>query len=597
MISLIIFAVLILFFLSNNFNSIYKKEEIFISNLITSLVLSISVTGIISIGLIFTELTKLPIIFISILTTIIYSTFYQINNKNIKNFFYSFNLLWKIFKTNFGSYKFFIIVLMLWLYFISFGPISHPDSITTYVGYPYQFFLQNKHFIDGGLHQGLLGISDFANLSFIQERNIWLIRSVQALPLVLIVSIFLLRKTNSFFIIAFLTCPVFIQWLTIGKYNFLPDISITITYLVWVKFKEKNSLLNLIIVIFLSLSFKISCLIISIPIALHILFEFFKNKQLFFYYSEGSLKRVFTLFFAILALFFILIYRQYITGNLFYPILNSYFVPDNQQMVDFENFLRSFMRDEGFPFNLVITNKIKYLGMILGPSTGLLLVSIPLLNIFFSRNKSISSIEFVAICQLILLLTISQGRADYFLSPVILMFMAKNEKINKLFFLMNPINSRNYLFKMLYKSSLILQIFIFTLLTLTSGYQTIYGLIDYEAYMKRYAYNYELTNILNNSSKEPIMNTENNRTALLFLNKKYIHEDKLKKCENYNGNKKNYSVLNCAELLNAKSVIAYGSSSKINEKLQCTSYYANHTSRNPFNLKKRLFHICNKPET
>ena len=70
---------------------------------------------------------------------------------------------------------------MIWLYFISFGPLNHPDSITTYVGYPYQFFLQNKHFIDGGLHQGLLGLSDFANISFLQEKNTWLIRSIQSI--------------------------------------------------------------------------------------------------------------------------------------------------------------------------------------------------------------------------------------------------------------------------------------------------------------------------------------------------------------------------------------------------------------------------------
>ena len=104
---------------------------------------------------------------------------------------------------------------MIWLYLISFGPINHPDAITTYVGYPYQFFLQNKHFIDGGLAQGLLGVSDFANLSFFQERNIWFIRTIQSIPLILMVSIFLLRKTNKVLILVFLTCPVYIQWLTI----------------------------------------------------------------------------------------------------------------------------------------------------------------------------------------------------------------------------------------------------------------------------------------------------------------------------------------------------------------------------------------------
>ena len=60
------------------------------------------------------------------------------------------------------------------------------------------------------------------------------------------------------------------------KYLFLPDISITITYLVWFKSKEKF-LINLIVVILLSLSFKISCLIISLPIILNIFLYYFKE--------------------------------------------------------------------------------------------------------------------------------------------------------------------------------------------------------------------------------------------------------------------------------------------------------------------------------
>ena len=280
MISLITLTFLFLFLLSNNFITRTSKEEILISNFITSLLLSISFIGIISIGLVFFELTKLPIILITLLITFLFCSICKIQFQNIRNFFDSLKIIYDIFCAKSISTKV-ITFLMIWLYFISFGPINHPDPITTYVGYPYQFFLKNKHFIDGGLHQGLLGLSDFANISFLQEKNTWLIRSIQSIPLVSLVSIFLLRKTNKLIIITFLTCPVFIQLLTIGKYLFLPDISIAITYLVWFKFKEKNSLYNLIIVILLSLSFKISCLIISIPIIAHLSYEILKFRNLF----------------------------------------------------------------------------------------------------------------------------------------------------------------------------------------------------------------------------------------------------------------------------------------------------------------------------
>ena len=95
--------------------------------------------------------------------------FFKIRISNILNFLNSIKLFFKIFIENFKDNKL-IIFITLWLFFISFGPINHPDTITTYAGYPYQFFLHNKHFVDGGLHQGLLGISDFANISFFKKE-------------------------------------------------------------------------------------------------------------------------------------------------------------------------------------------------------------------------------------------------------------------------------------------------------------------------------------------------------------------------------------------------------------------------------------------
>ena len=591
MISFILFSILFIFLLSNNFKSISEKEEILISNIITAFILSISIIGIISIGLIFFEKSRIPIFYFAFTSIILYIACGKVGKQNISNFVKSINLIFDIFLSNFKNIKF-IIFLIFWLYFISFGPINHPDTITTYVGYPYQFFLNNKHFIDGGLHQGVLGLCDFANLSFIQENNIWFIRSMQSLPIVLIVSIFLLRNTNRYLIIAFLTCPVFIQWLTIGKYLFLPDIGITITYLVWVKYKNRNTFLNLITIVLLSISFKITCIIISIPIGLHLVFEFFKNKQFFKHQSRLEFSRVFFFIFSILSLLTIFTYRAYVTGNPFYPVLNNYFIADNQQIIDFENFLRGFMRGGGYPFNLFLTNDINSLGMIIGPATGFFLLSIPLSNILPFKKKYLSISELVPICQIILLLTFSQGRADYFLSPIILIFIAKNNIMKELFASNNFFIFKIFTFKFISQSLLIIQLSIFLSITLISGYQTIYSTLDYESYMNRYAFNYELTNTLNNYAKEPLMNL-GNRTALLFLNKDYIHEDRFKKCMNYDG--KNNSTFYCIDTLKVNSVISYGDQLN-NDQFKCAEYFAKSTSRNPFNLKKRIFHICNKIE-
>ena len=114
-----------------------------------------------------------------------------------------------------------------------------------YVGYPFQYYLRNSHFIDGDLGQGLLGIGDFANITFIQEKSIWLIRVLQYLPLIPILLFLGKRKISNLVILIFITSPVFLQWLTIGKFLLFPDLAVTIKYLVWDKYKTKNNLINI----------------------------------------------------------------------------------------------------------------------------------------------------------------------------------------------------------------------------------------------------------------------------------------------------------------------------------------------------------------
>ena len=63
MISFIILSTLFIFILSNNFISISEKVEILISNAITAVMLSISLMGIISIGLILSENSRISVSF------------------------------------------------------------------------------------------------------------------------------------------------------------------------------------------------------------------------------------------------------------------------------------------------------------------------------------------------------------------------------------------------------------------------------------------------------------------------------------------------------------------------------------------------------
>ena len=60
---------------------------------------------------------------------------------------------------------------------------------------------------------------------------------------------------------------------------------------------------------------------------------------------------------------------------------------------------------------------------------------------------------------------------------------------------------------------------------------------------------------------------------------------------------KDLTASDCISKLNPNSVITYSVEPEIFEGFTCRKYIAKRTSRNPFNLNKRIFHICNKSKT
>ena len=588
MINLILLSIVLLFIFSNNFKIVENNNEILISNYITSFTLSIAIIGSISLGLIFAGNVKFPMILVSLFIFLSYFLLTRINSHNVINFFKSCKLFFgaSLSKHNLNKY---IISLLIYLYLLSFGPINHPDATTTYVGYPYQFFIKGKHFVDGGLFQGILGISDFANLAFFQEKSIWLIRMIQAIPIFMILSIFLKRGVNKLLIISFLTTPVFIQWLTIGKFLLFQDLAVTITYLVWDKYKTKNNLINLLILIVLSISFKITSLIICIPIFFHIIYHLISTKKFDSILIIDNNLRYLFLFFSLGVLAEILFYRFYVTGNFLYPLFNNFFIQDKHQMVDFENALKKYLYSDGLPF---ITTNINLLGMILGPANTLLIIVLPFLSFSAIKVNKFIKYNLIPIIQFILLLALSNGRADYFASPLII-FLMNNKVLDLRNFITTKISKVkfNYL-KKIFLLILWVQILIFSSITLISIYQSISGIFNYQSSMNRFAYNYDLSRTLNEVSEAPIINFYD-RTPLLFLKKEYVHEDIFKKCLNYDDNKfAKDPIKSCFKNFKAKSIITNSDALKNNNSFFCKTYSTNYTSRNPFKFKKRNFDLC-----
>ena len=84
----------------------------------------------------------------------------------LNNFLISFLRITRTLET-FMIKVFYILALIgVFLLICSFGPINQSDTVNYYVGYPYQFFQKNSHYIDGDLGKVLsdLAISQIFHL-------------------------------------------------------------------------------------------------------------------------------------------------------------------------------------------------------------------------------------------------------------------------------------------------------------------------------------------------------------------------------------------------------------------------------------------------
>ena len=254
------------------------------------------------------------------------------------------------------------------------------------------------------------------------------------------------------------------------------------------------------------------------------------------------------------------------------------------------------MRDGAFPLSLIMTNNVNSLGMIIGPATGVMLISIPLINFLYFRDEKYFNYHFVAISQMILLLFLSQGRADYFSSPIILIFIGNKLKVPTIYY---PSFLKRLLILISKNTLTILffaQFLIFLAITTISLYQTLYSILDYEKSMSRSAYNYNLSEILHINAKDPLV-LIGERTPLLFMKNEYIHEDLLRKCLiTQESNKSKTPYLECFYRLKAKSIISLNKELRENEEFKCIEHRTNYNFRNPLRFKKRDFDICKVAE-
>ena len=544
----------------------------------SSLSLSYAVLGFLGLVFVFLKLTFLPlyliliIIFLGLLSRNYYRN--KLNylwGKYLKEIKYI-NKLENYKKT----IKFFYLILLL-LFIVSIGPINHSDTANTYVGYPFKFWIENSHFIDGNLNQGLMGIGDFANIFYFQEKTTWLIRTSQFLPLIILFFYLLKRKISNIYFFIFITSPVFIQWLTIGKNNFLSESCMALCFLVWERNKDKKYLPHIFSNIFIAISFKISAILVSIPIILYIFF-YYKKSLIFIKFKDISKYISFPLLFSCLVLILILFYRYFLINNPFYPLFSKFFNPGDQQLLDWENTLRGWDRTALFPFWLFIPKSIGKISFVLGPSTFLLITAS---IIYFIRNLISNNARLtVGIYQFFLLLIFSQGRADYYMTPLILVSLG----IPRL--TMNHIKFFNRKFNMILRSFLTVTVFtqfmMFLISSLYSLSLVLYALYDYEAGMNKTAYNFYNVRKIEESAEAPVYSEITGMTHL-YSNFPFIANQKFGRCFYYDKSiavNQKYKV--CMEREGARTIIIEKDKLKNSSSFSCETKSLKRVSRNIF---------------
>ena len=565
-----------------------KKSEIsteaYYSLIFSALVSAQLILGFISLILIHLNISKFPLLIIS-------SLIFTLNIIIKSNTIYIFNQIIdfiqdeikRFFKVNLfdsSSKKIFIVIILFLtlLIFSAIGPINHPDAADYHVGYPYQYFLRGGFFIDGGLTQGLLGIGDYANLAFIQEKTTWMIRFIQIINLPLIL-LFLSRKTqNNFFLIAFISVPTFIQWSTIGKPLFLGETTFICLYLLWKEDKSPYNLKLLIFSIIACIGYKISSLLIIFPVLIDIVNYFFKKYNL----KENITKEIKYVIknklflFSLIIFISLLINRTIITGNFAYPLLTSIFNKNNIVINNFSELIMNYQRDGLFFLRVFIPTNISDLGSALGPSILFIFANIWITKLKNSDKKN-NDIFYITNAQIILLMFFCQGRADYYSSPLILVIYQANQIGSLIKFLK---------FRLIFKITILIQVLIISSFIFFSIGLNLLSLIDFQRYMEESAYGYNIARQVDKSSYGNFLIEE--RNTRLFYPKNYIERYKMKECILKNDQPFCFNKYEINQVIANKNYEVYDKS------FDCRLIDSVKGSRNLFNRRKYKLKFCSK---
>ena len=300
------------------------------------------------------------------------------------------------------------------------------------------------------------------------------------------------------------------------------------------------------------------------------------NKILIFKYIK-KLDNKFIILFSTTILFTIFFYKYALTGNLFYPILNNVFIPDNEFYVGFEQGLKEYKRGFMFPLWMIIPKNYSNISHIIGPATGFLIISVYLYSLIKNRDL------LLPLSQIILLLLFCQGRASYYTFPII--YLGTVQIQNEMIWL--KINNLKNLFIALCA----IQITLFGFISIYSNFITLSSVINFENSMNKYAHNYNSSKLINSKVIGNYVNLVH-RQNYLFGNYPNASQIKFEGCLEKYSNFNNSKYKLCAEENNIKAIIVKSGEITEEKSFSCEHFNVDSVTRNFFLNKRRNIDIC-----
>ena len=500
--------------------------------------------------------------------------------------------------------KIIIFCIFLLLILTSIGPITSSDASRVYAGYPLEFWRTQSIYLDTiNPNQGLLSIDNFAYISFFREGNTWLARGfVHAIALSSLCAAFILQRCKFSTISALLCMPIYVSFLTEGKSPFLANTTIAILLITFAETKKYCRATLIVAATIIGTSIKISDLLVSLPVFTFLTFHLIQRLRK--YGSHKTLisskkPTISSLSYALILIITAIIaiscfyIKWKLTGVPTYPIFTRFFQPNaSDNLFLFEDSVRQYKRSVLMPLTLIFPTSLGLIGTVIGPYTGYHILQ-NLLKALKSKSIFYRNICLVGLSQILLMLLLGQGRADYYFTPIAIILYA-GSKFKPVANIKNGQNRSKIVFFLL-----VSQLALFLAVTLGTIFITASATWTYDYTMKKYAYGYNTHHMLKNH-----LSTSSGNSLDLRNNRAFIYEQadlipfglaKSRFCDKFN------SLSEC--LIDNNIKIAIGNSAgemsnilkpynmHINNE-ECSSLKSNVGSRNPFNRKESVISTC-----